>query len=117
MSHVWIYGLRENGSDEIRYVGHTKDIQQRLYQHKTKTGQIKGNAALSAWLDETGDNLLCETIDYVPANQARKHEEKHMRKLAGKGHRLLNIRQAARKIYTSEQAHQILSEHLKDVIT
>ena len=113
---VHIYGLKEKGTSELRYIGHSKNVKKRIYQHKTKSGRIKGNGALTAWLESVGDNLDYVILESVPNRDARRYEEKHIRIKAGEGHRLFNIRQAARKVYTKEQAHQILSASLKDTI-
>ena len=113
---AYIYGLKEKGTSELRYIGHSRNVKKRVYQHKTKSARAKGNAELAAWLDGVGDNLDYEILESVPNRGARKHEEKHIRIMSGKGHRLFNIRQAARKIYTKEQAHEILSAALKDTI-
>lgn len=112
---VYIYALKEKGANDIRYIGHTGDIKLRMYGHKTLASHT-GNEAFSEWLAQTGNNLEYEILDIVPASEARKHEEKYIRMKRSEGHDLLNIRQAAQKIYTKEQAHQILAAMLDDIV-
>jgi len=113
---VYIYGLREVGTNDIRYVGHSKNVRLRLWQHKVPSGRMPGNQPFNSWLDEVGENLTYDILATAPVSQARKYEEKYIRIKRGEGHALFNIRQAAQKIYTKEQAHLILSARLGDSI-
>jgi hypothetical protein len=112
---VYIYALKEMGTSNLRYIGHTGNIKLRMYGHKTLASHT-GNEAFSKWLESVGNNLEYEILNIVPASEARKHEEKYIRMKRSEGHDLLNIRQAAQKIYTKEQAHQILAATLDDVV-
>jgi hypothetical protein len=91
----YIYGLREKGSDEYRYVGSTVDMQRRWWGHirGIENPETSGNPPLYEWLGGLyGFEMDC--LEEV-AEDRRAKEERWINKLRGEGHRLFNIRSAA----------------------
>ena len=54
-NQIVIYALKEKGTSDFRYIGHTGDIKRRMYGHKTLASHT-GNSAFSEWLESVGDN-------------------------------------------------------------
>lgn len=82
----YIYGLREKGSKEYRYVGRTQHLSNRLYDHKTMTTQGNAyiNPGLAAWIDSIGDGLQMDTLETVE-RFGRQYEQRWIDKLQPRG--------------------------------
>jgi predicted GIY-YIG superfamily endonuclease len=48
-NHTFIYSLKEQGSEIIRYVGKSNDPYRRLHQHIKNYGKLKGKK--SNWIN------------------------------------------------------------------
>lgn len=118
-----VYGLANAKTGEIRYIGSTNRATVRFAVHKkAEASYLSRNPKFKQWLIDTGDDMTMVSLHSVfgtSANareEARRIEEKEIRKRVRNGERLFNKRHAQRKIYTSDAAHAYLSERLSDII-
>lgn len=84
-----IYGIREVGSAEIRYVGLTNmPLKRKLANHlaKARTGWPYGPAL---WIAE-GREVEIVRLRNCPASEARCAERRWVERLHNAGHRLFN---------------------------
>lgn len=88
---VWyIYGLHLNGSDEIRYIGSTVDVQHRYEQHlQNPTKSIKG------WVTDNRMAIRIKVLAQVQDDHLGQ-ERRFAQEYHAKGHRILNDRQPRR---------------------
>jgi predicted GIY-YIG superfamily endonuclease len=113
VSKAYVYGLRIVGTDEIRYIGHSTKPRRRLRTHivHDQRHYTEANPALGLWLDEAGDGLRMVILEETTKELAREREEAQIRHHMTAGHRLLNVRAAARRIYTTEEAVEIMKRY------
>ena len=88
---------RPDGSDadyEIRYVGRTRRLRRRLYQHLRNARLRRGNDELGAWIRELGREGLRPRIALVTPcatlHDAQDQEAAVIGQLRRMGYRLLN---------------------------
>ena len=86
-----IYGLREVGSDEIRYVGLTnKSRAERLKDHQTKANTNGWNYGVSVWMRNCGRPVEIIQLCACSPDKARKAERRWVERLHKQGCRLVN---------------------------
>lgn len=84
-----IYGLRERGSEEIRYIGRTeKPLCERLHKHKLNA-RHNYPPAISQWINSA------ERIEIIPLVECERRdgpatERRLVEKYCAAGHRLTN---------------------------
>lgn len=84
-----IYGLREVGSDEIRYVGYTNQpLAKRLRQHEYKA-LARSPYGPTEWMLGAGPVEIVR-LRACPRHQANKAERAWVERLHKLGHRLTN---------------------------
>lgn len=85
-----IYGLRELGTNEIRYVGFTdKPRASRLKKHKSNAKSGKWNYPVYHWMSQARDVEIVGLCN-CPKHRARELERRWVERLVGQGHRLTN---------------------------
>jgi predicted GIY-YIG superfamily endonuclease len=89
----YIYGLHLKGDDEIRYVGSTCNPQSRLWAHLRDTE--KGTPK-DLWVKENYTRICMKILATAAERDRRKAEQRAILECFGKGHRLFNVRSAAR---------------------
>lgn len=88
---VYIYGLREEGSNELRYVGKTKDIHERFMQHLRQGDDI--HSGKNQWITAckthgiTINQVILEECTIANSDERESHWINFYR---GNGHRLTN---------------------------
>ena len=96
----YVYGLHLEGDEEIRYVGSSCNPQHRLFQHLS--GNTK-NPEKDEWIAQNRPRVRMRILQSdVAERDRRKAEQRAILECAGKGHRLLNDRRAARHAATTE---------------
>ena len=93
----YVYGLRLMWEDEYRYVGSTKDMDKRLYQHfhDAENNPELRNRELKQWLNENGaERVVMDVLDEVEGGDYRAVEQTWIARLSADDHRLFNIRMA-----------------------
>jgi hypothetical protein len=84
-----IYGLREVGSDEIRYVGFTNyPLELRLERHRYNA-RVGWPFGPTEWMRGCGEVEIVALADCCQAD-ARQCERSHVERLHYEGHRLTN---------------------------
>ena len=84
-----IYGLRQVGTDEIRYVGLTNfSLRKRFAEHQSKA-RGKWHYEPAPWMRSTG-NVEPVILQTCAMSKARIAERRWVERLAREGHRLLN---------------------------
>lgn len=108
----YIYGLREVGSDEYRYVGHTNDCDRRRWAHMAlaKDPQASNNEQLYKWMAAAG-NFKMDVLQTVDSNP-RSAEEIWINKLRAAGDRLLNARSATRRVLGMAEMDDTQKRHI-----
>jgi hypothetical protein len=86
----YIYGLREKGSDEYRYVGRTVNPEKRLREHTQIAKPVGRGPDLHRWLESVGFAPVMDILDRGEALD-RQTEQHWIEKLAAAGHRLTNM--------------------------
>jgi hypothetical protein len=89
----YVYGLHLEGDDEIRYVGSTCNPQSRLWAHLRDTE--KGTPK-DLWVKENCARVRMKILATAAECNRRKAEQSAILECFGKGHRLFNVRSAAR---------------------
>jgi len=92
--NVYIYLLRDPMTDEVCYVGQTRNPTMRCKQHRKKRGLFSGNYALRQWkgyLIITGVDPIFEVLEIVPMDKALEAEKQHILQCLNKGEPLLNL--------------------------
>lgn len=90
---VYIYVLKEKGSDEVKYVGQTIDPHTRLSGHRN-SAKIDSTNPKSAWIAEVhsrGGTVELEVIEECDFSDAGKREAFWMKYYRGKGVSLTNV--------------------------
>lgn len=92
-----IYGLREVGSNEYRYVGRTTNLKHRMSAHRAMShnGRAHVNPQLAAWIEGIGDRLQVDVLE-EPDTIGRQTEQAWIERLEAQGHRLLNMKPASK---------------------
>lgn len=86
-----IYGLREIGTTEIRYVGLTNhSVKKRFREHQAKA-RGKWHYAPAPWMRSAGP-VEAVILRICPASEARAAERRWIEKLFSEGHRLCNVK-------------------------
>lgn len=91
MNRVTIYGLREPGTTEIRYVGQSRNPNVRAKQHVSGSTSIR----VRVWTNELVTRDLkpeLVVLEEVDEGAAAVAEQAWIRKLLDEGNRLLNVR-------------------------
>lgn len=84
-----IYGLREVGCDEIRYVGFTNQpLPKRLAEHR-KNARAEWPYGPTDWMRSAGEIEIVR-LCACPMAKARRLERKWVVRLHSEGHRLTN---------------------------
>lgn len=85
-----VYGLREVGTNEVRYVGITnKTKAERLKAHHSKANSKGWNYPVTAWIREAGPVEIIQ-LCACPKEESRKAERRWVERLHSQGARLLN---------------------------
>lgn len=93
-----IYGLREVGSEEIRYVGYTNQpIAKRLLDHQRKARGKSWPYGVAEWMRSAGEVEIVR-LRTCPRKDAHKAERQWVKKLHGDGHRLTNSHLLPREV-------------------
>lgn len=90
---VYIYGLRHPSGGDIRYVGYTRDPQQRLKFHWTDrrySNRLQKKADWLRSLDKEGCRPVIEVLDEVSAATCHADEQAWIDWLLAEGHQLTN---------------------------
>lgn len=84
-----IYGLREAGSAEVRYIGKSdKPLSERLHKHKLNARRNYPRQ-ISEWIN-SADQIEIVTIDEVDRASACLAERETVSRFHSDGHRLTN---------------------------
>lgn len=87
----YVYGLREKGSKEYRYVGRTVQPLQRLREHMAEGPRLGRTKQLDAWLKSTGYTPMMDILESSDKHDmGRQTEQYWIEKLIAAGNRLLN---------------------------
>lgn len=112
----YIYGLREAGSDEYRYVGSTKDPRRRMWGHAATMAvpAEASNTDLYKWM-LSATRIEMDILEESP--ERRQAEEQWINKLRWQGHRLFNIRSATQHMLgmnamSAEQRRETVARYL-----
>jgi len=117
---IYIYGLKEVDSDEIRYVGQTCDVKMRRYTHlSSKDGQIDHPKRL--WIEnakrrgiEIESITLEECGDGINEVEREQYWIDHYESL---GHRLTNVDKAKPSAYRRKRSTVIKTKTIETVVT
>lgn len=89
---VYIYALREKDTDEVRYVGQTRNLSSRLTSHLA-TGKIASVNRKDDWIGKTkarGGHIEMIVLEQCDPGYAVQRESYWLGYYMGAGHRLLN---------------------------
>jgi len=87
-----IYGLRLRGDAEVRYVGQTKDVEQRFAGHFGRAKGMPWQDALAMWLTDNEPEVEWFEIDRAETREEARQIERVAVSFALKfGHRLYNL--------------------------
>ena len=118
---AFIYGLRTEGSDEIRYIGVAENLRRRLHQHirdvqRGETGH-KANW-IRQLIDQGGQEIEIVELAYFETSQeAFAQEESYIRAYREAGHRLTNMAEGGKGgagTLASEDARQNHQEGMRE---
>lgn len=93
MGVKYIYGLRQAGDWEFRYIGQTSRPQLRLYAHRCEDANSIKKAAWVASVRDAGAKIEMVILAKVPENVATEVERDTIEFFRSTGHRLTNMRQ------------------------
>lgn len=97
----YVYGLHLEGDNEIRYVGSSCNPKQRFFQHLCEHSGRSPDK--EKWVADNRRNVRMKILQSnIAEKDRRKAEERAIMECRGKGHRLLNVRCAARNVATTE---------------
>lgn len=100
MTH-YIYGLHLEGDDEIRYIGSTVNMTNRLHSHLG--GGTGGGAEKVAWVEENKQCVRMKLLAVVE-NDPKGAERATIAQFSQKGHRLLNCRRPRRSTHAERES-------------
>ena len=88
----FVYALTDPRTDEVRYIGVAKDLEQRLYQHVYSRG---GNSEKDSWIQQLLDDGLSPSIEPLETaetkNIAHEREAYWIQHYTELGERLTNV--------------------------
>lgn len=115
---VYVYGLREIGDQEVRYVGSTVSPRSRLtgHYHTANKSDLTYNDELSDWLNANLYGVEMVILWQGPRAQRLRREKDIASELAMKGNRLFNMRRPTRIRTKRDQHRRALWRDLLDKV-
>jgi predicted GIY-YIG superfamily endonuclease len=89
MDEAIIYVLCEPDTNEVRYVGHTKDLAKRVKMHM-ESPSSDGMCKWVNFLSAAGQQPVAKVIETVSWEERYAKEREHRERLLGEGCNLLN---------------------------
>jgi len=97
-----VYGLREEDSTEIRYVGSTKSFPTRIHLHFGKREMtLRSESEKTAWIKDAlsrNKRIVADIIEECNPSVASGREQFWIEHYRSLGYRLTNIRKAKRTV-------------------
>ena len=102
---IYIYALREMGTEAIRWVGQTSNLKRRLRAHRNAKHGVN-NPEKVAWVESVNRNIEIIVIDEVSDAAADAREAHWIRQYRAAGCALLNIKPGGKTCrgYTQTEA-------------
>jgi predicted GIY-YIG superfamily endonuclease len=86
-----VYGLRIRGDKEIRYIGHSADMNRRLAGHISNSKQMPWATKFATWLRENAPDIEAVQLDVAETrDEARKLERKAVAFCLALDHNIFN---------------------------
>jgi predicted GIY-YIG superfamily endonuclease len=87
---IWLYGLREKQSIELRYIGQTANLSQRLSSHRQRPNSMFIPDDFARWIASTEVELVTLGLEH-DRELARLRERSLIHAFSCVGHRLFNV--------------------------